>query len=225
MNGIPLPRARVLVVEDHDDLAEALEVNLRRDGHEVLRARDGRDALYLARGRDVDLVILDLGLPRVDGLGVLERLRAEGHWSPVLILSARSTPDDKVAGFRLGADDYVTKPFHTEELLSRVRALLRRPPARPDGDEPPAPPPAPPAAVGYTDDELVARFGLTLRQAAVARLLAEGLSNPEIAAALSISRFTARNHAEQVLVKVGVPSRGRVAAALRAAYEAERATP
>src|SRR5689334_17605095 len=73
------PRARVLVVEDHDDLAEALELNLRRDGHDVLRARDGRDALLIARQQAVDLVVLDLGLPRVDGLTVLDKLRGEGH--------------------------------------------------------------------------------------------------------------------------------------------------
>jgi DNA-binding response OmpR family regulator len=210
------------VVEDHGDLAEALALNLRRDGYDIVCARDGRDALALGRSPGIDAILLDLGLPRLDGLSVLERLREAGQWCPVLILSARGAPDDKVEGFRRGADDYVTKPFHTLELLSRVRALLRRARAATPTDGPAASPPE--TVIGYTDDELVARFGLTHRQAAVARLLAEGLSNPEIAEALAISRFTARNHAEQVLLKVGVSTRGRVAAAIRAAYDADRSS-
>ena len=221
-------RARVLVVEDHDDLAEAIALNLRRDGCDVEHARDGREAVLVARLRPPDLVLLDLNLPGMDGFAVLERLRADGCWAPVLILSARGAPDDKVEGFRLGADDYVTKPFHTMELLSRVRALLRRTPSRAEGAEPVEEPAAPAfpsgSVIGFSDEELVARYALTGRQVAVVRLLADGLSNPEIAEQLGISRFTARNHAEQVLVKLGVATRGRVAAALRAAYEAERGT-
>ena len=212
-------RPRVLVVEDHDDLAEAIALNLRRDGCDVEHARDGREAVLVARQRAPDLVLLDVNLPGMDGFAVLERLRAGGCWAPVLILSARSAPDDKVEGFRLGADDYVTKPFHTLELLARVRALLRRASTEPPV---PAPPARAPVALDHTDEQLAARFGLTARQAAVARMLADGLSNPEIAAALDISRFTARNHANQVLEKLGVATRGRVALALRAAYEAEQ---
>ena len=226
MSSPPAEPARILVVEDHDDLAEALRVMLERDGHRVTWARDGRDALYLARAGTLDLIILDLGLPRLDGLSVLEQLRSTGVWCPVLILSARGTPQDRIEGFRVGADDYVTKPFHTMELQSRVAALLRRTRMRPEPAVVEAPPPpAEPAGdgeiFGYTDEELVARFGLTLRQAAVARLLVQGLTNPEIAKRLSISRFTARNHAEQVLLKIGVLSRGRVAMALHAAYLAD----
>ena len=220
MSTNPPPRARILIVEDHDDLAEALEVNLRRDGYLPSRAHDGREALCVLRANPVELVILDIGLPRLDGLSVLERLREDGCWCPVLILSARAAPADKLEGFRLGADDYVTKPFHTLELLSRVRALLRRA-AIADPSEP-APAREGDAGIGYTDEELVARFGLTSRQASVARLLAEGLTNPEIAARLAISRFTARNHAEQVMLKLDVSTRGRVAAALRASYQADR---
>jgi DNA-binding NarL/FixJ family response regulator len=234
-----LTGARILIVEDHDDLAEALAHNLRHEGYAAECVPDGRDALFAIRRRVPDLVVLDLNLPRLDGFGVLERLRDEGAGCPVLILSARGTPGDKVEGFRLGADDYVTKPFTVAELLGRVRALLRRTlPPSPGGAPPPGIGPslaaslAPPAAaprdpvgydvIGYTDAELVARFGLTLRQAGVARLLARGLTNPEIADLLAISRFTVRNHAEQVLAKLGVTSRGRVASALRAAYDADR---
>jgi len=228
---------RILVVEDQDDLAEALALNLEHLGYAVECVRDGRHALMAARARAPHLVLLDLGLPRLDGFGVLEQLRADGIWCPVLILSARSAAADKVEGFRLGADDYVTKPFTLAELLSRVRALLRRanqaPPPPADaarrGGPTTAAEPAPPGGalpdvIGYTDEELVARFGLTLRQATVTRLLAQGLTNPEIAEVLAISRLTVRNHVEQVLGKVGVSSRGRVAAAVRAAYDADRSS-
>ncbi len=224
-------RARILIVEDHDDLAEALAINLSHAGHDVERVRDGREALMSVRARMPDLILLDLNLPRMDGFSVLDRLRNDGVWMPVLILSARGASADKVEGFRLGADDYVTKPFSVGELLGRVSALLRRSAAARAAEAASAPaagasgasaPGETPDVIGYTDEELVARFGLTLRQAAVARLLARGLTNPEIAETLAISRFTARNHAEQVLAKLGVVSRGRVAAALRAAYDADQ---
>jgi DNA-binding response OmpR family regulator len=215
-SDLPSQQPRVLVVEDHDDLAEALALNLAHAGYAVECARDGRHALMTVHARVPDLVLLDLNLPRLDGFAVLERLRAGGIWCPVLILSARGAPDDKVEGFRLGADDYLTKPFTLAELLGRVRALLRRSGALP------APAAGARDVIGYTDEELVARFGLTGRQAEVTRMLAQGLTNPEIAEALAISRLTARNHVEQVLAKVGVASRGRVAAAVRAAYDADR---
>jgi DNA-binding response OmpR family regulator len=220
--------ARILIVEDHDDLAEALAHNLQHHGYAPECVRDGRDALFAVRQRVPDLIVLDLSLPRLDGFGMLERLRADGVWCPVLILSARAAAADKVEGFRLGADDYVTKPFTVAELLGRIGALLRRTVPPPPGEPLPRPPaaPAPTAAgrdiIGFTDDELVERFALTTRQAAVARLLARGLTNPEIADALEISRFTVRNHAEQVFAKLGVTSRGQIASALRAAYDADR---
>lgn len=117
---------RVLVIEDNTDLAYGLQNNLEIDGYEVRVAEDGATGLKRARGWNPDLIILDLMLPDLDGYRVLERLRKEGVRTPVLILTARGEESDKVLGFRLGADDYVTKPFGLMELLARVEAILRR---------------------------------------------------------------------------------------------------
>jgi two-component system alkaline phosphatase synthesis response regulator PhoP len=117
--------ARVLVVED-SELAIGLRANLEVEGYEVDVARDGREALRAAREMPPDLMVLDLMLPHVDGLQVLRTLRQEGHDYPVLLLTARGEESDKVVGLKLGADDYVTKPFGLLELLARVEALLRR---------------------------------------------------------------------------------------------------
>src|SRR5690349_15150420 len=117
---------RILIVEDHDDLADALRTNLRSEGYQASVASDGRQALAMVRADPPDIMVLDLGIPGLDGLSLLSRLRAEGHWCPVLILSARDSDSDKVEGFRLGADDYVTKPFRTLELMARVDAMGRR---------------------------------------------------------------------------------------------------
>jgi len=125
--------ARVLVVEDSPDLAAGLRYNLEEDGYVVDVAGDGHAALDLVRAARPDLVILDLMLPGMDGYHVLEVLRREDRHIPVLILSARAEESDKVRGFRLDADQYVTKPFRLLELLERVRSLLRRSGARADG--------------------------------------------------------------------------------------------
>ena len=118
--------ARVLVVEDNPDLAFGLRNNLEIEGYEVEVAQDGPRGLDRARESSPDLLILDLMLPGLDGYRVLRTLRSEGFQQPVLILTARGEEADKVMGFRLGADDYVTKPFGVLELLARVQALLRR---------------------------------------------------------------------------------------------------
>ncbi|MDF1505322.1 response regulator, partial [Roseisolibacter sp. H3M3-2] len=117
---------RILIVEDHHDLAEALQMNLRGEGYRTELSSDGRQALALVRRRAPDLMVLDLGIPGMDGLSLLAQLRAEGHWCPVLILSARDADADKVEGFRLGADDYVTKPFRPLELMARIDGMRRR---------------------------------------------------------------------------------------------------
>jgi two-component system response regulator MtrA len=121
---------RILVVEDNGALAEGLAYNLRHEGHDVRIAEDGESGLADARQWSPDLVILDLMLPRLDGYGVLAAMREERNGVPVIILSARSEEADKVRGFRLDADQSVTKPFGVLEILERVRALLRRNSAR-----------------------------------------------------------------------------------------------
>jgi len=131
---------RVLVVEDSNDLAQGLRYNLELEGYTVKVADDGNAGLSLAREWDPDLVILDLMLPGIDGYQVLRSLRADGRQTPVLILSARGEESDKVRGFQLDADQYVTKPFGLIELLERVKSLLRRNRARTDAHDPSAAP-------------------------------------------------------------------------------------
>ena len=118
-------RARVLVVDDEHAMLRALRINLRVRKYEVTTAATGREALTEAGRRPPDAVILDLGLPDLDGIEVIKRLRG---WSraPVIVLSGRAGPGDKIAALDAGADDYVTKPFSMEELLARLRAALRR---------------------------------------------------------------------------------------------------
>jgi DNA-binding response OmpR family regulator len=116
---------RILIAEDEERVAAFVEKGLRANGYTTTTVGDGPSAVSLARDDDFDLLILDLGLPGLDGLSVLRTLRGQGHRLPVLILSARDDVADKVAGLELGADDYVTKPFRFEELLARVRVRLR----------------------------------------------------------------------------------------------------
>jgi two-component system response regulator MtrA len=125
---------RVLVVEDQRDLASLLAHNLKHEGLDVRTVADGREALPTVRSWHPDLVILDLMLPGMDGFEILRGIRAEGREVPVLILSARGEEQDKIRGFRLDADQYVTKPFSLVELLERVHALLRRA-SRPPTDQ------------------------------------------------------------------------------------------
>jgi len=123
--------AHLLLVEDDEAIAEPLARALRRDGHDVDRVADGRRALDQARIGGLDLVILDLGLPDIDGLEVCRRLRAFDAGLPVLMLTARAEEVDAVAGLDSGADDYVSKPFRLAELLARVRAHTRQPQSAP----------------------------------------------------------------------------------------------
>jgi two-component system, OmpR family, alkaline phosphatase synthesis response regulator PhoP len=118
--------SRILLIEDNRDLAFGLRNNLEIEGYEVATAEDGRAGLKAFAQGNPDLVILDLMLPELDGFRVLRSLRQEGHATPVLLLTALGEEADKVRGLRMGADDYVTKPFGLLELLARVEALLRR---------------------------------------------------------------------------------------------------
>jgi DNA-binding response OmpR family regulator len=115
----------ILLVDDEDSVQKLLTYPLERDGFTVVPARDGEEALARFQEHDVDLVVLDLMLPRLDGLEVCKRLRAEST-VPIIMLTARDDELDKVLGLELGADDYITKPFSIREFRSRVRALLRR---------------------------------------------------------------------------------------------------
>lgn len=117
---------RILLVEDDPDLSRQLKLALSDAGYAVDHAADGEEAQFLGETEPYDAVILDLGLPKVDGVSVLERWRRGNVATPVLILTARGAWSEKVAGFDAGADDYLTKPFRVEELVMRLRALVRR---------------------------------------------------------------------------------------------------
>ncbi|MGY6629081.1 MAG: response regulator transcription factor [Oceanicaulis sp.] len=117
---------RALIVEDDADLNRQLSDTLQHAGYAVDSAADGEDGWHLGETEPYDAIVLDLGLPKMDGVSVLERWRKAGITTPVLILTARDRWSEKVAGFDAGADDYLTKPFHPEELLARLRALTRR---------------------------------------------------------------------------------------------------
>ena len=119
------PRATVLVVDDDPDIRKLLRLYLEREGHRAVEAADGHAALERARGEPVDLVLLDVMLPGVDGLEICRRIRDVSD-TPIMLLTARSGDADKVLGLDLGADDYVVKPFSPRELMARVRAQLRR---------------------------------------------------------------------------------------------------
>lgn len=169
--------ARILVVEDEAHLAEGLRFNLEAEGHEVVVASDGRLALDALRGeRRFDLVILDLMLPEIGGLEVARRVRAAGNFVPILILTAKGEPSDVVRGIEEGADDYLAKPFVLEELLARVRALLRRRRWDAPGEEGPRTVTFGDVSVDFDRFELVGPNGkveLTTRETALLRALIE----------------------------------------------------
>ncbi len=172
--------SRILVVEDEDHLSEGLRYNLEAEGHEAVIARDGRAAVGALEGADppFDLVLLDLMLPGMGGLEVARRARAAGNYVPILILTAKDDTQELVRGLEEGADDYLTKPFRLDELLARVRGLLRR--RRWDGVEAPGEAQRPVAigevTVHFERFELETPGGvvnLTTREAALLRALVE----------------------------------------------------
>ena len=118
--------AKILIVEDEESILMPLEDNLKLEGYDVSCARDGLEGLALAAGRSFDLIVLDIMLPQLVGFEVCKRLRQDRVMTPILMLTAKSQELDKVLGLELGADDYVTKPFSARELLSRIKAILRR---------------------------------------------------------------------------------------------------
>jgi DNA-binding response OmpR family regulator len=125
-NDLILQGSRILVVEDEETLAVGLEFNLSEEGYEVMVARDGKEALKLFDKHRFDLVILDIMLPIYDGFEVAKKMREKSLQIPIMILTALSAADDRIQGLEIGADDYITKPFHLKELLLRVKRMLRR---------------------------------------------------------------------------------------------------
>ncbi|NYE96343.1 two-component system OmpR family response regulator [Psychromicrobium silvestre] len=128
------PEARLLVVDDEPNIRELLSTSLRFAGFNVVAAGNGREALAAAEEHNPDLAVLDVMLPDMDGFTVTRRLRAAGKHFPVLFLTARDDTDDKVTGLTVGGDDYVTKPFSLDEVVARIRAVLRRTRPREDDD-------------------------------------------------------------------------------------------
>ena len=116
----------ILVIEDNEDLAKLLEINLRDLSYKVDLAFDGKTGMSALLGKNYDLIILDLMLPEIDGLEICRRVRAKEIYTPILILTSRSSELDRVLGLEMGADDYVTKPFSVRELMARVKAIFRR---------------------------------------------------------------------------------------------------
>jgi len=117
---------RLLIIEDEESILMPLEDNLKLEGYEVSCARDGLEGLSMAAERPFDLIVLDIMLPKMDGFEVCKRLRQDRVMTPILMLTAKSQEIDKVLGLELGADDYVTKPFSSRELLARIKSILRR---------------------------------------------------------------------------------------------------
>ena len=130
------PEARLLIVDDEPNIVELLSVSLRYAGFEVAVARSGPEAVRVARTYQPDLLVLDVMMPGMDGFDVVRRLRSDGHRVPVLFLTARDSTEDKVSGLTLGGDDYVTKPFSLEEVIARIRAVLRRLTVEPEEETP-----------------------------------------------------------------------------------------
>lgn len=116
----------MLVVDDEPNITDLVMLGLRYEGFEVVSAADGRGALRAVREFKPGLVVLDVGMPDIDGFEVCRRMRADGVWTPVIFLTARDATEDKISGLTIGGDDYLTKPFSLDELIARVRAIVRR---------------------------------------------------------------------------------------------------
>lgn len=122
---INLGKEKILIVDDEKDIRNLIEIYLKSEGYETLKAKDGEEALYLLKGNDVDLVILDVMMPKLNGIETCIKIREENEL-PIIMLSAKSEDMDKILGLNMGADDYLSKPFNTLELIARVKSQLRR---------------------------------------------------------------------------------------------------
>jgi DNA-binding NarL/FixJ family response regulator len=189
----PKDRGSILVGEDDDSLRELIAHALEQEGFGTVTRPSGTEALAAARSERPLLAVLDVNLPGASGYEVCRLLRQEyGLDLPIILISGeRTEPFDRVAGLLIGADDYLTKPFAPEELLARVRGLLRRAGRNGNGGEP---------------------LGLTARELEILQLLAVGRRQPEIAEELVISPRTVGTHIERILSKLGVHSRAQAVA-------------
>lgn len=120
-----MSKEKILIVDDEKDIRNLIEIYLKSEGYETLKAKDGEEALYLLKGNDVDLVILDVMMPKLNGIETCIKIREENEL-PIIMLSAKSEDIDKILGLNMGADDYLSKPFNTLELIARVKSQLRR---------------------------------------------------------------------------------------------------
>lgn len=126
MKGVlDLSKEKILIVDDEKEIRDLVEIYLKGEGYETLKAADGEEALYLLRGNDIDLVILDVMMPKLNGIETCLKIREESEL-PIIMLSAKSEDIDKILGLNMGADDYLSKPFNTLELIARVKSQLRR---------------------------------------------------------------------------------------------------
>lgn len=180
---------RILVVDDEPDIRRLVQEALTASGYDVATAANGREAVRLGSSFLPDLVLLDIMMPDCDGFTVCESLRAKpvALKSPIIFLTARRELDSKLVGFRKGAVDYITKPFHIRELLARIRVHLREP--EPPADALPNP--------------------LTEREREVVKLLADGKTYKQVATAMRLSQSTVRNHLHNVYGKLGVVDRAQ----------------
>lgn len=176
MTAAPANNAKILLVEDEESLAVGMQFNLEAEGYAVRRAGDGRQALEMFAAGDFDLIILDIMLPFVDGFAVAAHVRETAPQLPILMLTARAKVEDRVRGLEIGADDYLTKPFHLEELLARVRGMLRRKQWYRAGNETAAPFSFGPNSINFATLECRAgkkSFRLTYHEAMVMKYLIE----------------------------------------------------
>lgn len=120
-----MKKERILIVDDEKEIRDLVEIYLKGEGYETLKAKDGEEALYLLKGNDIDLVILDVMMPKLNGIETCLKIREESQ-IPIIMLSAKSEDVDKILGLNMGADDYLSKPFNTLELMARVKSQLRR---------------------------------------------------------------------------------------------------
>lgn len=189
----------ILIIEDQADMRENIATILQMEGYEVLEASDGREGIYQAREEKPDLILCDVMMPRMDGHGVLQELRADKTISgtPFIFLTARGEKQDQRTGMNLGADDYLTKPVSAEDLLKAVEARLAREQAR-----------GPSFVPDFSSaTPLEAALGLTPREAEVLLWVAQGKSNPEIASILGAAENTIKVHLGRIFEKIGADNR------------------